>query len=185
MVSLQILHEGITRCTACPLAKNREHAVPGEGPAKAMIMFVGEAPGREEDKVGLPFVGRSGKYLDTLLAAIRHSRSEFFITSSVKCRPPGNRLPQPCELETCRKLWLLQQIEAIKPRVIVCLGGVSARTLLGTVELKKQHGTIIKQGGLSFFVTYHPSAAMRFPKIREAMQADFVLLNRVIRSCKT
>jgi uracil-DNA glycosylase family 4 len=182
MVRLESLHEGIRRCTACPLACSREHAVPGAGPAPAVVMFVGEAPGREEDKVGLPFVGRSGKFLDWLLSAIGRSRAEFFITSAVKCRPPGNRRPEPCEFQTCRELWLKRQIELITPKLVVCLGGVSTQSLLGKVDLQAVHGTVIEQGGQRFFVTYHPSAGMRFPRVREAMLADFIVLRELLAS---
>lgn len=174
------LHAGIRRCTACPLGLSREHAVPGVGPVRASVMFVGEAPGREEDRVGLPFVGRSGRFLDVLLAGIGRTRDEFFITSMVKCRPPGNRLPRPCELEACRDLWLMRQVVLVRPRLIVCLGGVSVRSLVGPMDLQKSHGTVIEKGRWRFFVTYHPAAGMRFPRVREAMVADFAVLGRVL-----
>jgi uracil-DNA glycosylase len=182
MDTLQTLEKEICTCKACPLSRGRTHAVPGAGSVSAVVMFVGEAPGREEDKTGLPFVGRSGKFLDSMLSSIGKTRAEFFITSSVKCRPPGNRMPEPCELETCRRLWLDRQIKCIRPRLVVCLGGVSVRSLLGEVSLHAAHGTVLERSGQAFFVTYHPSAAMRFTKIREAMLADFKVLRSLMMS---
>ncbi len=181
MASLIRLHEGICRCTACPLACSRHHAVPGAGPVSARAMLVGEAPGREEDELGLPFVGRSGRFLEMVLAAIGRTRAEFFITSSVKCRPPRNRQPRPGELETCNSLWLSKQVALIRPKLIVCLGRVSAQTFLGTVDLRTQHGTVIIKDRQAYFITYHPAAGMRFPKIREAMIADFSALDRILQ----
>lgn len=179
---LERLQAGIRRCTACPLGLSRGHAVPGVGPDPAPVMFIGEAPGREEDKVGLPFVGRSGRFLDVLLAGIGRTRNEFFITSMVKCRPPGNRLPRSYELETCRDLWLMRQIAFVRPWVVVCLGGVSLRSLVGAVDLRQRHGTVIEKGGVRFFITYHPSAGMRFPRVREAMEHDFAVLGRLLEA---
>ena len=181
MASLARLHAGIRRCTACPLASSRRHAVPGAGPASARAMLIGEAPGRKEDELGLPFVGPSGRFLDELLATIGRTRDEFYITSSVKCRPPQNRQPRPGELETCKDLWLTKQIALIRPRLIVCLGRVSAHSFVGSVDLRTQHGTIIRKDRQAYFITYHPAAGMRFPKVREVMIADFSVLNRILQ----
>ena len=181
MVSLQTLDDGIRTCTACPLAHSRTHAVPGAGPAPTTIMLVGEAPGREEDRLGLPFIGRSGKLLDKILEDVGWSRTTLYITSAVKCRPPQNRIPTRAELETCRNLWLVRQIAILQPNIIVCLGGVSARTLIGPVDLREQHGTFIQRGDQRFFLTYHPAAALRFPVVRAAMVTDFRGLDKFLR----
>src|SRR3989344_7674711 len=110
MPTIFSLAEEIRRCTACPLYKNATLAVPGDGPKNAKIMLIGEAPGEEEDRQGLPFVGKSGKYLTTLLESIGVQREDVFITSSVKCRPPKNRVPVSHELKTCKENWLSKQI---------------------------------------------------------------------------
>src|SRR3989338_3951753 len=110
MKTLYSLAEGIRHCTACPLWKSRTLAVPGEGPSNAKIMFLGEAPGAEEDRQGLPFVGRSGKFLDELFTTVGITRKEVFITGAVKCHPEKNRTPTSHEVYTCKSLWLDQQI---------------------------------------------------------------------------
>jgi DNA polymerase len=145
-------------------------------------MFIGEAPGKEEDLTGRPFIGRSGRFLTDMLSTIGRARTDFFITSCVKCRPPQNRQPRPDELATCNNLWLQQQIDRVQPKLIICLGGVSAKTLLGPTDLRQQHGTIVSKGDYDVFLTYHPSAAMRFPKIRHAMTADFQQLDRLLQA---
>ena len=162
-------------------------AVPGEGLAGAKLFFVGEAPGSEEDRQGLPFVGRSGKFLDEIFDLVGIKREEVFITGSVKCHPENNRNPKAGELKTCKRLWLEKQIETVKPEIIVLLGRVALQNLLGKsvnkneqgYTLDKDHGKIIETDfnasgkKQKFFLTYHPSAAMRFPEIRKKIQADF------------
>lgn len=180
MDTLESLHQGIVRCTACPLWRSRTHAVPGEGPCPAPAMLVGEAPGKEEDASGRPFRGRSGQVLTELFTEAGIRRETFFITSSVKCRPPRNRMPRPCELLTCRERWLLRQITILNPTLVVCLGGVSARSLLGIDRLEPVHGKVLEAQGRQFFVTYHPSSAMRFPRIRTAMRDDLRVLRRLL-----
>ncbi len=178
MTTLFSLAEGIRRCTACPLWKSRTLAVPGEGPRDAKIMFVGEAPGREEDRVGLPFVGRSGKFLDEMLVVAGLKRNEVFITGACKCRPPQNRTPTTQELLTCHDLWLKRQIEIIKPEIVVVMGTSALYSLLGKKEIGKLRGKIIAQDDQRYFVTYHPAAGMRFPKIKKMMKLDFEVLKK-------
>lgn len=174
------LAEQIRRCTACPLWKSRTLAVPGQGLATAAIMFVGEAPGTEEDRQGLPFVGRSGKFLTEMLMKIGIDRKTVFITGAVKCHPPQNRVPASPELATCKELWLDRQIALLKPRLIVLLGNVAIKSSFGEKkELAKVHGTTIQKGDYLYFLTYHPSAAMRFPKIRQLMESDFGKLKKM------
>ncbi|MFW6102999.1 MAG: uracil-DNA glycosylase, partial [Chloroflexota bacterium] len=129
--SLTSLHRSIQKCRKCRLSETRTNAVPGEGPPNARIMFVGEAPGEEEDKDGRPFRGRSGHFLDELLSTVGMTRDEIYITSSVKCRPPGNRDPRPDELKACRETWLEQQIEILDPELIVLLGKTALYQVLG------------------------------------------------------
>lgn len=174
--SLSSLAEGIRRCTACPLWKGRLLAVPGEGSRNAKIMFIGEAPGAEEDRQGLPFVGRSGKFLDEMLKLAGVERKDVFITGSCKCHPPENRTPTTLEITMCKSLWLDTQIEIITPKLIVLLGSVALLSILGMKEVSKFHGKIIERENQKYFITFHPAAGMRFPRIRELMKKDFEIL---------
>jgi DNA polymerase len=131
MQALAELDGGIRRCVKCPLHQSRTHAVPGEGPPQAASMLVGEAPGEVEDRRGRPFVGPSGRFLTRLLEQNGLSRDDVFMTNSVKCRPPNNRFPHVKELETCKRHWLLRQIELIDPKLIVLLGRAPLRQLSG------------------------------------------------------
>jgi DNA polymerase len=179
---LDHMHRRIRRCTACPLHRSRTHAVPGEGDCAARVMFVGEAPGAQEDEVGRPFVGPSGRFLDELLAEYNLRRDAIFITSSVKCRPPGNRPPHAEELAICKQRWLVPQIELINPRVIVLLGAVAVRQVLGwTGELRDLHGRTEQLGGRICAITYHPAAGMRFPDVRRTMRQDFRQFSALLR----
>ena len=175
-MTLFSLAEEIRRCTACPLYKSRMLAVPGEG--KGKIMFVGEAPGTEEDRQGLPFVDKSGYFFDELLSIAGLSRDEVFVTGAVKCHPPKNRNPLSKELKTCKGLWLDKQIDVIKPELIVVLGNIALKSLLGGGKVSELHGKIVKKDGLKHFITYHPSAGMRFPNVKKEMENDFKKLKK-------
>lgn len=174
------LSEQIRRCTACPLWKTRTLAVPGEGAKNAKILFIGEAPGAEEDHQGVPFAGKSGKFLNELFNEIGLKREDVFITSIVKCRPPQNRMPLAKEIKMCNELWISKQIEILNPKLIILLGKVSADAILGKIYFKKTHGKIVDRDGKKYFVSYHPSAGMRFPKIRVLMKKDFWKLKKMI-----
>ncbi|MFW5857226.1 MAG: uracil-DNA glycosylase, partial [Planctomycetota bacterium] len=161
---LEALHARIRACTACRLSETRQHAVPGEGPGDARLVLVGEAPGRREDAAGRPFCGRSGDLLDRLLSEAGIRRGHAYITSCVKCRPPGNRNPTRDELAACVPQHLEAQIECIAPSLIVLFGKTAAASLLGTdAPVKDLRGTVREQRGRHWLVTYHPAAAMRFP----------------------
>ena len=131
---LQRLARGIRRCRKCPLHANRTHAVPGAGDPHADVLFVGEALGEAEDQQGRPFVGRSGRFLDKVLADLDLARERLFITSTVKCRPPENRNPRRAESDTCRDAWLDDQIDCICPRLVVLLGQIAIRAVTGESE---------------------------------------------------
>ncbi len=178
MGSLFSLAEQIRKCTACPLWNKRTLAVPGEGPEKARLMFIGGAPGSEEDRLGQPFVGRAGEFLDEMLKKAGIERKDVFITESCKCHPPKNRNPTFSEIKTCRELWLDQQIDVITPSVIVVLGRIALRSLLGKSSIKEWHGKVVEKEKRKYFVTYHPAAGMRFPSIRKEMEKDFIELRR-------
>lgn len=180
--SLTALHAEILTCERCRLAGTRSLAVPGEGSMARGLVVVGEAPGAAEDGNGRPFSGRTGAFLDQLFADLSLARSEVFITSSVKCRPPRNRTPRVDELAACRP-HLLQQIELLRPRRILALGLIAARQLLGQAvrarslsQLRdEQHSLPVGGCAVPVQVSYHPTAAMRFPDPRARLATDLAL----------
>jgi DNA polymerase len=142
-------------------------------------MFIGEAPGKEEDKCGRPFVGRSGKFLDGLLKSIGISRHQIYITSAVKCRPPKNRHPHVDELRICKVNWLNRQISLVDSKIVVLLGNIALKQALALGQessLRWLRGRLFKHDGHNHFVTFHPAAAMMFPQIRRKMKNDFKVL---------
>jgi uracil-DNA glycosylase family 4 len=160
-------------CRACPLYKVRANAVYGDGDIDARVMFIGEAPGAEEDKQGLPFVGRAGKLLDRLLEEVGFRRGEVYITNILKCRPPENRDPAPEEVDACFP-FLRQQIKLIAPDVIVTLGLHATQVLLDTKKpMAKIRGEVFDADGVKLLPTYHPAAALRFPAYKEQIYSDF------------
>ncbi len=171
MSSLSELAAGIARCQKCDIARQRNRAVPGEGPEDAEIMFIGEAPGWHEDQQGRPFVGTAGKYLEQLLASIGLSRERVFIANVIKCRPPGNRDPLPGEVQNCQG-WLEQQIAAIRPRMIVTLGRYSMARFFSGKSISKIHGTAQERDGVVYFAMYHPAAALHQQSLRQVIEAD-------------
>jgi DNA polymerase len=171
---LKKMHDRIRRCTECRLHESRTHAVAGDGNFRAPVMIIGEAPGAQEDRVGKPFVGRSGEYLDARLDDWEIGRDDVFITSVVKCRPPNNRNPRADERRTCVDLWLHRQIELVDPEIIILIGGVAIEGVLGdTGALRDLHGQERERDGRRYLLTYHPAAAMRFPEPDEKMCEDF------------
>jgi DNA polymerase len=159
--SLEIFEKAICRCTKCSLGATRTKFVFGVGNPQARIVFVGEAPGADEDLKGVPFVGRAGKLLDEMLAKIGLDRTQVYICNTLKCRPPGNRSPLPEEKATCRP-YLRTQLSLISPDVIVCLGRHAAMELLGTEEpMKNLRGHLIPWEGMQVMVTYHPAYFLR------------------------
>jgi DNA polymerase len=172
---LQQISQEVSTCTRCELAFSRHLAVPGEGPANAPILFIGEAPGFHENQQGRPFVGAAGKFLDELLAGIGMKRADVFITNIVKCRPPGNRDPEPGEISACRA-YLERQIQAIAPRVIVTLGRHSLACFLPQAQISELHGKARLVDGRLVVAMYHPAAALHQPSLRPVVEADFARL---------
>lgn len=170
-------------CTRCPLAATRTQVVFGRGDPQADLVFVGEAPGADEDAQGFPFVGRSGKLLDRLvLEEIGLERDEFFVMNTLMCRPPGNRDPQPDELAACRP-WFDQKLAALAPKVIVTLGNFASKALLETnVGITKLRGQTYAWGdGITLVPTFHPAAVLRGnADAMAAMRADLVRAKRVL-----
>ncbi|GAB4572448.1 MAG: uracil-DNA glycosylase [Anaerolineae bacterium] len=162
----------IAACQLCPLHRlGRTRTVPGAGPANARIMFIGEAPGFNEDRQGLPFVGRSGQYLNYLLGTVGLSRKDVFIANVIKCRPPDNRDPEAAELAAC-KAYLDRQIEVIDPKVIITLGRFSMARYFPGARITRIHGQPRRQDGRIYFPMFHPAAALRNPNLRAEMEAD-------------
>jgi len=171
-------------CVACPLAAGRTTVVFGVGDPAAEVMFVGEAPGRDEDLAGEPFVGRSGKLLDRLIAEeLGLARDQCYIANVVKCRPPENRDPRPLEVETCRH-FLEDQVRLVAPSVVVTLGNFASRALLGTSEgVTRLRGSTYPYLGGALVPTFHPAAALRGGGVVLAqMRADFVRAKRALRT---
>ncbi|MCL4339023.1 uracil-DNA glycosylase [Patescibacteria group bacterium] len=182
--SLIELYRKIENCRRCPLYKTAKHAVPGEGKSSAKIMFIGEAPGRNEDETGRPFVGRAGKLLDELLNSIGIARESVFITSVIKHRPPNNRQPKTPEIKAC-SFFLKLQIKIINPRLIVTLGRFGMEYFLPEEKISEIHGKIInkvKKDGmmLSIFPVYHPAAGLRSTRNKEKLFEDFRKLKKII-----
>lgn len=178
--TLQKVSNEISGCTKCNLHYSRKLAVPGEGQADAKVMFIGEGPGFHENQQGRPFVGAAGMFLNELLDSANLKREEVFITNVVKCRPPGNRDPQPDELEACWK-FLQQQIAAINPRVIVTLGRFSMARFFGNVKISQNHGEVKAVDGRLVVAMYHPAAALHQPSLKTIVMQDFAKLPEYIR----
>ncbi|MGI6005243.1 MAG: uracil-DNA glycosylase [Christensenellales bacterium] len=171
-VSWKMVLEDIAGCTKCPLCKTRTTTVPGEGHLKARLMFVGEGPGGEEDKQGRPFVGPAGRLLDAMIAAMGLELKEVYITNIVKCRPPGNRNPKPEEADACMP-YLRAQTGLIRPRIIVCLGACSARTLIDpNLRITRDRGNWTLRKGIWMMPTYHPAALLRDPDKKKESWED-------------
>jgi uracil-DNA glycosylase len=162
-VALKNVNEQIKNCRKCRLWQDAKHAVPGEGPANAKLMLVGQNPGAEEDKTGKPFIGRAGKFLNKVLAENGIRREEVFITNIVKHLSPENRKPLPDEIAACAP-YLEEQIKTVKPKIVVLMGKVAWQA--PRVE------------GVTYVETYHPSAAMRFTKMRKRFLEDFSILKK-------
>lgn len=162
-MTLEQVRESCAGCRRCALCETRRSIVFGVGNPQADIMFVGEAPGEEEDKQGIPFVGRAGKLLDTMLTAVGIRREEVYIANILKCRPPHNRDPLPEEEDACIG-YLREQFRAIRPKVVVCLGRIAAKRMI-TPEFKitADHGKIYQKSGVLMMATFHPAAMLRNP----------------------
>ena len=168
---LQAIAEEIRGCTRCPLARARTQTVPGEGNPISDVLLVGEGPGAREDATGRPFVGPAGQLLEELLASIGWERRDVFIANIVKCRPPGNRDPDPEEVAACRP-FLERQEGALDPALIVTLGRHSLQRYLPGARISSAHGQLRRQGGRHVFPMYHPAAALHQSSLRETLFRD-------------
>jgi DNA polymerase len=171
--SLEEIRADLGECGRCKLSKTRTHIVFGEGNPKAEIMFVGEGPGEQEDLQGRPFVGRAGQLLDKIIEAMGLKRGDVYIANVVKCRPPGNRVPEPDEVAACEP-YLFRQIETVAPKIVVALGGTALKALLHDEDVKitKARGHFLAWRGVKLMPTFHPSFLLRNPPAKKEVWED-------------
>ncbi len=180
-IPLDELRVQVESCRRCPLCDGRTQTVFGVGNPHARVMFIGEAPGKNEDLQGEPFVGAAGHYLNELLGCAGLRREDVFIANVLKCRPPGNRDPRPEEIQTCTP-YLREQTRTIDPEVLVTLGKFSTQFILKTqVGITRLHGRVQRAGKFLVFPVFHPAAALYDGAKREALENDFVTLGQVLR----
>lgn len=178
-LTLEVLQQQVATCTRCPeLASTRTQTVFGIGNTKTRLCFLGEAPGADEDKTGIPFVGRAGQLLTKIIEACQLKRDDIYILNMIKCRPPGNRNPLPQELANCRG-YLESQLDLIRPEYICCLGAVAAQNLLGsTLSIGKLRGKVHHFRGTKVVCTYHPAFLLRSPSFKKETWEDMKLIMR-------
>ncbi len=182
--TLEEVYDIAKDCVRCPLSQSRTKVVFGEGDSRTKLMFIGEAPGEQEDIQARPFVGRAGKFLDHLLKLAGLERSKVYISNVVKCRPPNNRKPRKKEVETCNP-YLQKQIEIINPKVICILGSVPLEALLGkTASIGELRGKPIEKEGITYFPTFHPAATLYRPAVKEEMENDMLSLKELLEKKK-
>jgi DNA polymerase len=185
MYDLNQLNSICSKCNRCRLYENRTNIVFGEGNPQTDLMFVGEGPGSNEDRLGRPFVGKAGHLLDKMLKAIDLTRDEIYITNIVKCRPPGNRNPQESEIEKCLP-YLRWQVKIIKPKIIVSLGSISAKVLINEdIKITKDRGRIFTKGKIKFIPTLHPAYLLRNPNAKKDSWEDFKLISKTLKELRS
>ena len=171
-IGLEALRDECAKCEKCPLGKTRTNSVFGTGNPGARLMFVGEAPGEQEDLSGTPFVGRAGQLLDRFLFAVDIKREDVYIANILKCRPPKNRDPLPAEEDACMD-WLRGQVRIIRPKIIVCLGRIAAMRLISPdYRISQQHGQWVEKGPFLMTAVFHPAALLRDPRRKADMLED-------------
>jgi DNA polymerase len=180
---LETIKQNVIKCTKCDLCKTRTNAVPGKGNFQSDVIFVGEAPGRNEDQKGEPFIGVAGKKLSIALDEAGISRDDVYITNIVKCRPPNNRVPKTSERETCQE-YLKQEISIIKPEIICILGNTAFNSILGGSEITKFRGKVVRKDNQLYFLTIHPAATIYNQKLIDVLKNDIVKLFDLIRELK-
>ena len=172
-ISWETLLSEMRGCNRCRLGASRTQAVPGEGSPASGLMLIGEGPGRDEDMLGRPFVGAAGQLLEKTIAAIGHSRDTLYITNIVKCRPPGNRAPEPDEAEACMP-FLRLQVALLRPKIIVLMGATALRAILGdSMRITRDRGQFIERKGVLFMPTFHPAALLRDEDKKRPFWEDF------------
>ncbi len=180
---LKKIKKQVTQCTKCELSKTRNNSVPGKGNFKSDVIFVGEAPGKNEDMKGEPFIGIAGKKLSIALENAGITRDDVYITNIVKCRPPKNRVPTTNERDTCQN-YLKKEIEIIKPKIICVLGNTAFNSLLDGKEIIKFRGKIVRKNNQLYFLTIHPAATIYNQKLISVLKKDMKKLLKVIKELK-
>ena len=178
--SLDKIASEVIGCPLCKLYRSRRNAVPGDGQLSSKIMFIGEAPGKNEDEQGKPFVGAAGMILNQALEKAGIKRAEVFITNVVKCRPPGNRVPENDERSICRQ-YLDRQISLIAPKIICILGSTAYSSILGGKSITKNRGKIMERNRQKYFLTIHPAAAIYNKNLRSVLNNDLFVLSKEIK----
>ena len=180
---LQKIKKQVTQCTKCELSETRNNSVPGKGNFKSDVIFVGEAPGKNEDMKGEPFIGIAGKKLSIALENAGITRDDVYITNIVKCRPPKNRVPTITERDTCKN-YLKKEIEIIKPKIICILGNTAFNSLLNGKEIIKFRGKIVRKNNQLYFLTIHPAATIYNQKLINLLKKDMKKLFKLIKELK-
>ncbi len=181
-MTLEVIAKEIRACTKCPLYRSRNKAVPGEGSEKAEILIIGEGPGQNEDKLGRPFVGDAGKFLDELLNSANIKREDVFITNVVKCRPLNNRDPLDEEVRVCTTNYLYDQIKLIKPKLIITLGRHSMHLFFPQIRsISQVHGKAYKKAGQVYMVMYHPAASLYQASLKKVLIEDFKKVPEILK----
>jgi DNA polymerase len=180
---LEKIKQKVTECTKCELSITRNKSVPGKGNYKSDVIFVGEAPGKNEDMKGEPFIGIAGKKLSLALESAGITRDEVYITNIVKCRPPKNRVPTTTERDTCQN-YLKKEIDIIKPKIICVLGNTAFNSLLDGKEIMKFRGKIVRKNNQLYFLTIHPAATIYNQKLISVLKKDIKKLFKLIKELK-
>lgn len=183
MNKLEAIRQSVIDCTKCDLCKTRTNSVPGKGNFQSDVIFVGEAPGRNEDRHGEPFVGAAGKKLSAALEEAGVSREDVYITNVVKCRPPNNRVPNTKERGTCQE-YLKEEISIIKPKIICILGNTAFNSILGGSEITKFRGKLVRKDNQMYFLTIHPAATIYNQELIPTLKNDIAKLFDLIRELK-
>ena len=180
---IEQIKQEVIKCTKCELSETRTNSVPGKGNFKSDVIFVGEAPGKNEDEKGEPFIGIAGKKLSSALENAGVSRDDIYITNIVKCRPPSNRIPKTNERETCQE-YLKQEISIIKPKIICVLGNTVFNSILGGSEIMKYRGKIAQKNEQLYFISIHPAATIYNQKLVDVFKEDIKKLFKITRELK-
>jgi len=182
-LSLRIIQEKVKNCEKCDLCTRRKNAVPGKGNHNADIVFIGEAPGKNEDECGAPFIGTAGKKLNDALKNAGLERSDVYITNIVKCRPPKNRIPNDVEKTTCSD-YLNNEIKIINPKIICLLGNTTYNSILGGKEISKNQGKFVRKNNQLYFITFHPAAIIYNQKLDKVFKNDIKKLVKELEKLK-